>query len=358
MATNINIDGILDEVNDLCSADKANISEAIFERYQTDGDFAAEHEVMTDIRNNQIIPIIDSKPDYGFMKVSQGNCQTNVCDVSTDSSAKKWNPVDYDCRIVICKADLDCDFRKFWNMKCKDFDNMEDAFMQFVIAKVAENFNASQWRINYFDTSGNPNPDYAGVQGLFAQWAALAPTSSPNRIDIPENAEATIADQMDLAPDRAYKVFKAMFDWAMLNNSQLLNSPNTAIYVTPELAYNFLTYLQENREVNCCFSSTDGITQSRYALDGLNYLGVPIKVRQEWSNIIKWKQGVDGAANYDNPHRAVLTYKGNMPVGTCDTDAFREFDSFYDKKDKQIYIDVATSLDVKVVIDANFILAM
>lgn len=354
----INIDPILSEVNDLCSADKANINNAIFERYLEASNFAQHHEVMTEIRANGIIPIIDAKPDYGFLKVSQGNCQTNICDYDATSSSKKWNPVDYDCRVVICKEDLECDFRKFWNMKCKDFDNMNDAFIQFLVEKLKESQNASMWRIGYFDDSANVDPLYAGVDGLFKQWLALAPVGSPQRIAIPENAEATIAEQMQLAPDRAYLVFKAMYDYVAVNNTALLQTPGLHFDVTPELAYNYLQYLQENKEVLCCFSQTDGITSSRYGIDGLNYMGIPIYIRNEWSEIIKWQQATSGSVNYNNPHRAVLTYTTNKPVGTCDNDAFRSFDMWYERKDKQIYIDLGTSFDIKVIVDSDFVIAI
>lgn len=351
------IDGILDEVNDLCSADKANINNAIFKRYVEDENFSNHHEVLTEIRNGQLIPIIDAAPDYGFLKVSQGNCQTNVCDVSTTSSVKKWAPIDYDCRIVICKEDLSCDFRKFWNMKCKDFDNMEDAFIQFLVELVSRNQNASMWRIAYFDDSEDTNPDYAGVDGLFKQYQAIITAGGAFRYTIPENAEATIADQMDLDPDRAYEALKAMYDWAAINNTQLLSTAGVHFDLTPELAYNYLQWLQTNKEVNCCFSQTDGVTQSRYAIENINYLGIPINIRHEWQSVIKWQQQTTGATNYNDPHRALLTYRGNKPIGTCDMDAFRSFDMWYERKDKEILIDVGTSLDAKVVVDEDFAIA-
>lgn len=358
MAVAINITPILDEVNDLCSADKANIASAIYEEYVEAAPFAANHTIETDVRAGSLIPLIDAAPDYGFMKVSQGNCNMNECDITTESSAKKWNPVDYNCRLIICKDDLDCDFRKFWNMRCKDFDNMEDAFMQFLVERVNVNFNASQWRIGYFDTSTNTDTDYAGIDGLFHQWLALAPVGAPNRFVIPENAEATIADQLDLAPDRAYTLFRQMWLWASVSNTSLFSQPNLRFEVTPELAYNYLAYLQDNKEINCCESATDGITSSRYNIAGLNYLGIPIVIREEWRQIIQWQQQQSGAANLPNPHRAVLTYRDNKVIGTCDQEAFRNFDMFYDRKDRKIYIDIATSMDAKVLVNQGFALAI
>lgn len=355
----IDIQPILDDVNDLCSADKASISNVIFTEYIKDENFGQHHEVMTEVRNNQIIPIITAKPDYGFLKKSQGNCQTNTCDYNSTSSAKKWNPADYDCRLTICKETLTCDFRKFWDMRCKDFDNMEDAFIRFLVDKVKESQNASMWRIGYFDTLANTNPDFAGIDGLFAQWLALAPVGAPNRIPIPENALTTIAAQMVLDPARGYNVLKAMYDYAAVYQTHLLTTPGIHFDITPVLAYNYLTYLRDNKEVNCCFNTAnDGITKSAYAIENLNYLGIPIYIRHEWTGVIEYQQVQAGTANYNNPHRAVLTYTGNKPVGTCDDEAFSSFDIWYEKKDKELLIDVGTSFDAKVLVDTDFVLAM
>lgn len=354
----INIDPILAGVNSLCSADKADISNVIFESYIEDANFAQHHNVMTEVRNGQLIPYIDAKPNYGFMKVSQGNCVSNECDVNTTSSNKKWAPVDYDCRLSICKEDLSCDFRKFWGMRCKDFDNMNDGFMNFLVDRVNLDFNSSQWRIGYFDISTNIDPEYAGIDGFFQQWLALAPVGSANRFVIPENAEATIDEQMQLAPDRAYNLFRDMFRWGSINNPAMLASQGLHFDVTPALAWNYLFYLQENREINCCFSTTDGITKSAYSIDNLNYMGVPIYVRHEWAGVIQWQQSEAGSVNLPNPHRAVLTPTGNKPIGICDAESFRDFDMWYEKKDKKIYIEIATSFDAKVLRNKDFAIAI
>lgn len=355
----IDISGILEEVNGLCAADKANINSVIFKRYLEDADFPAHHEILTEIRNGQLVPIIDAAPDYGFLKVSPGGCGVNTCDISTTSSVKKWAPADYNCRVTICKEDLDCDFRKFWDMNCKDYDNMEDAFIDFLVMQINKNVNSSQWRIGYFDDTEGENPDFAGIDGLFKQWAAIATVGSNQRVEIAENSEATFADQLALGDDTGYTVFKSMYDLAAVNNPQLLSSPGLHFDATPQLAYNYLQYLQANREVGCCFNlQNDGITSSGYSLDTLNYLGIPIRIRNEWWNIIQWQAAEASATNYDDPHRAVLTTRGNKPVGTCDDDAFREFDMFYDRKDREILITVGSSFDAKVVVDSDFILAM
>lgn len=130
------------------------------------------------------------------------------------------------------------------------------------------------------------------------------------------------------------------------------------IEATAGLVHNYLNWLQANREVNCCFSVTDGVTSTNYAIDRLTYLGIPIVIRHEWDGVIAWEQAKNGTTNLNNPNRAVLTYSNNKPIGTCDEESFKSFDMFYDKKDKEIIIDTATSLDAKVLLPNDFALAM
>jgi len=47
------------------------------------------------------------------------------------------------------------------------------------------------------------------------------------------------------------------------------------------------------------------------------------------------------------PHRALMTVKENIPLGTADSGSFNDYDVFYDKTDKLTYVDIATTLDCK-----------
>lgn len=350
--------GFLEDLNGLCAADKVDINEAIFQSFNEDASFVEHHQFDTGVKNGRVIPIVDSAPNYGFLKTSKGSCNMNACEIDSASSAKKWSPVGYDCRIIVCKEDLDCDFKEFFKLNCTNKDDLNDAYMQFIVDMVKKNFNASLWRIGYFDDSSGDDPDYAGIDGIFIQAAASAPVGSANRFEIPENAEETVAEQMDLAPDRAYKLIRDMYNFIATQRSWVLSKVNLHFDITPELAANYLAYLQDNKEVNCCFSATDGITGSRYSLDNLNYMGIPIRIRYEWQGVLQWEMGKEETPNLNNPHRILLTYKGNKPVGVCDTSSFEDFDLWYERKDRQIYVDIATQLDAKLVLDTDFALAM
>lgn len=354
----IDLSPILDEVNSLCSADKADYSNLIFEEFIEDQDFAQQHRIDTDVSNGQLIMVMDNRADYGYLKKGAGNCTPNVCDVTAPVSAKPWSPMPYDCRLTICKETLECDFRKFWKMRCNDFEDMNDGFMSFLSDKIKANLNASQWRIAYFDYKTNTDPLYAGIDGLFWQYNVLAPDGAPNRIDIPENAAATIPGQRALAADRGLKVFQGMYDWAAVNNPKLLQHPDLKFEATAGLVFNYMKWLQANKEVNCCFSNTDGVTDTRYDMNRITYLGIPIIIRNEWDGVIAWEQEKTGSTNLNNPNRATLTYTNNKPIGTCDDESFKKFDMFYDRKDKEIIIDTYTSLDAKVILPNDFALAM
>jgi hypothetical protein len=131
------------------------------------------------------------------------------------------------------------------------------------------------------------------------------------------------------------------------------------IETTRALATNYLHYLQNTREINCCYNMNhDGTTSSGYSFDNLNYMGIPIIIINEWDEIIQNFLFETGDVAYDKPHRAVLTYDANRVVGTCDLNALNDFKVVYDPIKEFLHIRVKSSLDAQVPIDSDFILAI
>jgi len=181
--------------------------------------------------------------------------------------------------------------------------------------------------------------------------------ASQQRVTITENSGADIAAQMNLPADAGYKYFKEMYTKMLTYRPYMLTKPGLKIRATQELVLNYLIWLQDNKEVQCCFSPTDGVTASKYSLENLNYMGIPIVIEQEWTDLIKYTAGAS-ATVYDKPHRALLTYDTELSVGTCDMNAFKYFKRIYDPKTETLEIRVKTNIDVNVTFDKNFILAI
>jgi hypothetical protein len=85
------------------------------------------------------------------------------------------------------------------------------------------------------------------------------------------------------------------------------------------------------------------------------FRGRPIIVRKDWDRMIRKYH--DLGTTYYLPHRAILTDINNIPVGTSDTESFSSLDSFYWKKDKAHYTDVAWREDCKILQENSIVVA-
>lgn len=360
----VDFDAILDSANTISKARLANINSAVFQEILETSDFTREHSIETGVENGDMVPILEKTKQWGFLKKTDTTvgCNYNECSIVDKITNKFWDPKRYDCEIPICLNDpvFTRDFRAFWNINCSKYDNdLDNTFTAYLINRAKEAQNDAMWRIAYFDFKANADTDYAGIDGFFIQWQAIAtPANTEQRVVITENSSSTIAGQLNLPADAAYNYFKSMYDKMLMYQTQMLGKAGLKFEVTRELAANYLQYLQNTREVSCCYNMThDGATSSGYALDRLNYMGIPIIIRDEWTEIIKWQAG-ETPTVYDKPHRAVLTYDGNKPLGTCDQNKLKEFKTIFDPVKEKLHIRVKSTFDAKVPLDKDFILAI
>ncbi|WP_312303900.1 hypothetical protein [Chryseobacterium sp.] len=365
LAYDFNIQDLIDASCDLAQARDLNINNMIFQETVETSDFAQKHYIQTGIEHNTPIIAWEQPKNWGFLKKSSDTgCSWNSCTLSSEPTKKLWSPHNYDCSLEFCwnDAQITKNFRAFWMLKCQSDPETEfdSAFYQFVVDQTMKAVNDSQWRITYFDYKDNANTDFAGIDNIFLKLQGILTDpvlAAQQRVTITENAGADIAAQMTLPADAGYKYFKQMYSLMLTNRPFMMTKPGLKIRATQELALNYLNWLQENKEINCCFSPTDGVTGSKYSLDNLNYMGMPIQIEHEWTELIKYMAG-PSATKYDKPHRALLTYDTEISVGTCDMNAFKQMRRIYDPKTETLEIRVKTNIDIQATFDKNFILAI
>lgn len=365
LAYDFQIQDLIDASVDLAQARTLDIDHVIFEEVTQTSDFAAKHYIQTGIEANTAILAWEQPKNWDFLKKSSDlGCTWNSCTLSSEPTKKVWSPVNYDCSLEFCWNDpqFTKNFRAFWKLKCQsdpeiDFNN---AFYAFVIDQMTKAVNDSHWRIAYFDYKDNTNDDFAGIDNFFIKMQSVLTDpvlAAVQKVTIEANAGANVAAQMTLAADAGYNVFKQQYRNMLASRPNMMSKPGLKFRSTPELALNYLIYLQENKEVNCCFSPTDGITRSKYSLDNLNYMGIPIQIEQEWGDLIKFLAGPN-PVKYDKPHRSLLTYDTELAVGTCDMKAFKQMKRIYDPLTEKLHLRVKTNIDTNITFDKNFILAI
>lgn len=368
MALNIDITPILSEITSQSSAFSLEFSKLIYEKYIEARSIKELHDIQTGVKKGAKIPLASKGKNYNYMKSKQGltsQCDFNECDVTVKFSTKTWDTHAYNCEVKLCKADLEHDFKKWWGMnECDSDTDTEDAFIKFLVDWVGDALIASHWVKAWFTTATYPTTSgLFGADALFVQMQGIAPANHKQRITIPENANADYATQLALNPQRGFEVYSEIHDRALKSQTLRGNMGSMHILTTEDLAINYLQYLRTNNQVNCCFK--DDVTKGVYSLDNLNIYGMPIKIVREWDDII---QGTDlngtpyfselnNGTKYTDPHRAVLTYKENIPVGTCNEGNLDNVEVLYNPYDRNMSIRSEYEIGSQVVVNTDFILA-
>lgn len=333
---------IVDLVEDLTSADKLNINEAIFQDTWGIGSFVGAHTLRTGVRHGSVIPIVLAGDNYCAMPVGdETDCDLNECDLETNYAAKKWDLAEYNCRIPICMRQFDENFLVFWNMYRQRLENPlsepdAQAFLEYLTNQVERNILGAQWRVGYWgDTSATTNDLIKGNDGYWAQAMA----GSGYKLQITAAGSEPTAEEI---LDAIEEALNANYDKMWLSESDVVIKMGWA---AANKVVIFLNKEARNNPYNCDCVSPDGIVSAdRFTIEGLRIFGYKVEAHKE----------IDGAGNCvtdANPFQILITRKSNLLIGTNTRDKMEGFDIFYDKVSRKIYIDSMIYLGVSMPLD-------
>jgi len=332
------------------------VSEAIFERTITGGGLEEFHDIVTGIDMDTQIPFIGN---MGLVGSKITSCDRNVNGVTIPLTEKFWRPVIIGDRLKHCAVDTPALFKLFKRaskMNPDFYDKIGTEEFGLIIAKADQAIVKMINRLVWFGDTAAANVSAAGeitngtdvkffnpIDGLFKQIFAEIPTTAANYVEITANAGVTKAAQATLAADAAFVMFRAMYNKIDARFFQALEEgAQPQFLVTRALFQNFQDYIEDTSKVFTLAEIKDGVSVA-------SYRNIPIKVRNDWDNNIRTYQ--DNGTIYNLPHRALLTVKENIPVGTLATSDLSTFDSWYEKKDKANYVDFDLKMDVKHLLD-------
>lgn len=327
ITTNFNT-AVLALVDDLVTADRIDISNAIYTSTFEVGDIAEGHQIVTGIRPGALIPILDNAPNYGAFPVkATNNCSIPSCDLDLGFSAKAWQTAMIACKIPICINSFDENFLLFWNQHKRIFGDadLNSALLQYIIDLFQKNLQAAIWRRVWFADSASTNDYLEGADGIFTQAEAM----DGYKIEVTENTAGT-----GLTGVALYAYLTEAYEYASLQ--PWWNPATVRIEMTQAMASVLVSWLNgmgDRTGINCeCFSA-DGLTAQRtFSVDMmLKIFGIPVHVHREFDGVIN-------AFSLGNPYRALLTTDTNILIGTTELDQLPAFDIWYSKDDDQIYI--------------------
>ncbi|RZK79339.1 MAG: hypothetical protein EOO85_03890, partial [Pedobacter sp.] len=264
---------------------------------------------------------------------------------------KFWTPVLEDFRLKHCQADMPALLKLFKKSKRINpdfFDAVGSEEFGVIISAVEsaliENIHRKVW---FNDTAAATIADggvftngtdlgyFNSFNGLFKQLFVEVPANAANRVAISPNGGNSYTNQA-LATDAALGIFEKMVTVA---DERLVAAEDAFILATRSLADNYRATL---REKNLGSGFLEVVEDGR---PKLYFDGIEIKIRYDWDRYIKTYQ--DNGTKWNLPHRAVLTTKSNIPVGTLSEEDLSKLDVFYDRTQKMNIMDAAYTLDAK-----------
>lgn len=323
------------------------MGQLIIEREFVNGALAENHEINTGILYKQQIPFAGQMADS--LKKSTG-CVPNLGS-GIALTEKFWDPEIFDSRWIHCAADLNKLFKLFQKesrINPDYFDKTGSQEMGMIYSLIAQMMRDSLPAKVWFSdktaddiagggqfANGTDLDLYNVINGLFKQIFAEIPAGSAYHVDIPKNDGAAYAAQA-MTGAEVFALFRTMLETA---DERLIGDPGMKFQATRSMTDAYKAYLSDNKLTNGFYNPAEGRNAQ------LQFDGVPITVRHDWSR--KIKSLYDNGTKYNLPNRAILTVPENIPVGTLSTEDFDTLDSFYDKTLKSNIVDVAFSLDTK-----------
>lgn len=342
MADLINVDALT-----LNAQEAQTVSEVIFERAFGNGPITEFHAIETGITMKKQIVFAGR---VGMLGKASVGCTPNEAG-GFAMTQKYWDPAIEDFRLEHCQADMPTllkIFRKAQKMNPDFYDKSNSEEIGVIIAAVLDAMLESLMIKIWFNdtnsaliadsgvfTAGTDVDYFNTFDGLFKQiFAAVSGNKTP-RYTISANAGSSYSGQA-LADDAALAILKGMYKKA---DSRLLSMADAQILVTRSIFDNYVDTLESKTVTNGFLERLENGTLS------VKYRGIPVKMMEVWDRAINSYQ--NNGTKWNLPHRAVMTVKENIPVGTLNDKDFQSLDSFYDKKSKSNIIDGVYSIDAK-----------
>lgn len=309
-----------------------DVSKAIFERYITGGAVADHHEIMTGVSHDQQVVFVGALAEIGEALTGCGQAGTGQQIPLTQKIAA---PRLIGGRLDHCINDANRLFQLFKKERAKSidfFDGIGSEELGVITAAIGSALERAINRLVWFgDTTANTIAGggvfangtnlalYTPFNGLFRQ--IFAEVTGTNRVTITENAGTTFATQV-LPVNAAIAYLRLMFNRQLPQMHQARAAgASLRFYCTRDFAQNYADTLEDRSLAFTLQTAEQGST-------GLNYRGVPIVIKDDWDAYINIQ---NNGTRRNLPHRAILTFKENIPVYTLTEGDLTEVTSHYDQ---------------------------
>jgi hypothetical protein len=289
-----------------------------------------------------------------------GQCAPDVSGQTIPSIEKYYNVNQIEDRFVECWKDL-LDKFVVWGLKnnIQKPDLTGTDFANFLEERVVDGLVQSIYRFAWFgDTAITSAQLSAGldvryfnaIDGYWKQLMTIATAHTEQYVNIPNNAGASYAAQAFTAADTTNQlitgIMQQMIDKA---DTRLTSDPDLKFYVTKSVADQYKRERKAFPYIDLAYGRTESGMQTMQ-IDGYDIVVLDFEDRFI-------KSYFNNGTKYNNPHRIYLTVKSNLHLPVEEQGSMTDLEAFYDKRDKQYYIDMLYTIGALVVEDYKVVIA-
>lgn len=316
----------------------------------------------TGVTNGREIGFI--KTDMGLMLESGtiGCDPTQVTFGQLGTSKKVWDLKPVFFRNEECAKDTANTFLQITRKVGMDgYDLTQTEYYALVQVVVAQNLAKSVFIRAWFDDPNIKNIADGGklkngisvtklnaIKGLWLQMAEIYTADPSRRVTITANTLSTTALQLAISDADCTKVFDDLYRKA---DPRLLESSSLIYLSTRSLATGYRFDMKSKGIDTLMQKQINGETLKLTMVNN-----VPLIELNIWDTTILAYFNND--TKLDNPHRAILCDKNQLALAFGSTNAFTEFDIFYDRKSKKNIIEGESTMDAKALQDHLFQIAI
>lgn len=332
-------------VESLTEAQKLELANVIFSATHEVGDFAPKHNVITGVRDNNLIPIITRGNYYGALSADSGDCSMNECDLTDTYSTKKWVLGEYNCRVPICLKTYSDDFKIFWGMYSQTLEDPQsepdkNAFLSYVVDKAQRTVQGALWRTAYYGDTTSVNTLISENNGIWTE----AEAGDGDKIEMTLTAG-------ELTGEEIYNYLAEAYVEAQ--NSEWFNESEAVFVLSRKMATKLVTWfnsLSDRSLYNCdCYDASKMVSARAFSVDNFSVFGIKVVSYKE-------EQEAGKAVSVQPNYRALLINESNMLIGVETMSHLDQFDIFFDKKDRKIYVDMAIQIGAAIPLDEYVLL--
>lgn len=345
-----------------------SLSEAIQEAVYSKPALTQFHTPYTGIKARKQIALLGRLNGLvGKKHVQSGGevtCAPTANTAGITNSEKFWTPAYIEDRFAECWDNLLETFFIYGTMNgVEKADLTKTEFADFLIGRIDDELYEAVLRFVWFGDvdaaaydvspagnfiSGITPASWNAIDGLWKQLFTIAAGTPARRVTIARNAQATFALQAFTTTDTTNLVVTNMLQSLIFSaDFRLREKADKIIIVTQSVADQYVKELESG-------SSNGQPVSFEYIQNGISKLsrmGVTIYAFSFWDRMIQGYTRNSTGLGWDNPHRALLSVKSNIAVGTEEVSNLAELLPFYDQTLKQFFVDLGFNLDAKILED-------